>query len=97
MTSRKVFVYKNLHKDCWSIKQDGLVKAHTTDLDLCLIAPSASTSQGQGKGVGGAEEECPRRYQRIHRRPHECPLDKWGKRSTELATYNPYKYKSFVR
>ncbi len=27
--SRKVFVYKNLHKDCWSIKQDGLVKAHS--------------------------------------------------------------------
>ena len=25
---RKVFVYKNLHKDCWSLKQDGLVKAH---------------------------------------------------------------------
>ena len=31
---RKVFVYKNLHKDCWSIKQDGLVKAHTHDLEM---------------------------------------------------------------
>ena len=25
---RPVYVYKNLHKDCWSIKQHGLVKAH---------------------------------------------------------------------
>jgi 1,2-phenylacetyl-CoA epoxidase PaaB subunit len=33
-TARKVFVYKNLHKDCWSVKQDGLVKAHATELDL---------------------------------------------------------------
>ena len=33
-TARKVFVYKNLHKDCWSVKQDGLVKAHTTDIEL---------------------------------------------------------------
>ena len=26
--NRPVYVYKNLHKDCWSIKQHGLVKAH---------------------------------------------------------------------
>ena len=32
--SRKVFIYKNLHKDCWSIKQDGLVKAHVTEISL---------------------------------------------------------------
>ena len=33
-TARKVFVYKNLHKDCWSVKQDGLVKAHATEIEL---------------------------------------------------------------
>ncbi len=32
--SRKVFVYKNLHKGCWSIRQDGLVKAHTDNVTL---------------------------------------------------------------
>lgn len=26
--NRPVNVYRNLHKDCWSIRQDGLVKAH---------------------------------------------------------------------
>ena len=30
--NKKVFVYKNLHKDCWSVKQNGLVKMHTTQL-----------------------------------------------------------------
>ena len=32
--SRKVKVYRNLHKDCYSIKQDGLVKAHADKVDL---------------------------------------------------------------
>ena len=27
-SNRPVYVYKNLHKDCWSVKQHGLVKAH---------------------------------------------------------------------
>ena len=37
--SRKVFVYKNLHQNCWSIRQDGLVKAHTKYLYMwdCLF------------------------------------------------------------
>lgn len=32
--SRSVEVYKNLHKNCYSIKQDGLVKGHTHELSL---------------------------------------------------------------
>ena len=32
--SKKVFVYKNLHKDCWSVRQDGLVKAHADKLEM---------------------------------------------------------------
>ena len=32
--SRKVYVYRNLHKTCWSIKQDGLVKAHCETIQL---------------------------------------------------------------
>ena len=37
--SRKVFVYKNLHKNCWSVRQDGLVKAHAKCLYMwdCLF------------------------------------------------------------
>ena len=38
--SKKVFVYKNLHKDCWSIKQDGLVKAHSDKDPISLYETS---------------------------------------------------------
>jgi hypothetical protein len=32
--SRSVEVYRNLHKQCYSIKQDGLVKAHADEISL---------------------------------------------------------------
>lgn len=31
---RKVRVYRNLHKDCYSVKQDGLVKCHADQVTL---------------------------------------------------------------
>ena len=37
---RKVFVYKNLHKDCWSIRQDGLVKAHSDGSPISIYSAS---------------------------------------------------------
>ena len=32
--SRRVYVYKNLHRNCYSVRQDGLVKMHTDG--ICL-------------------------------------------------------------
>lgn len=32
--NKPVEVYRNLHKNCYSVRQDGLVKAHTDD--ICL-------------------------------------------------------------
>ena len=32
--SKKVRVYRNLHKDCFSVKQDGLVRCHTDHVTL---------------------------------------------------------------
>ena len=32
--SKPVKVYRNLHKGCWSIKQNGLVKAHSDEVNL---------------------------------------------------------------
>jgi hypothetical protein len=32
--SEPVRVYKNLHRNCWSVKQDGLVKVHTHHVNL---------------------------------------------------------------
>jgi len=32
--TKPVKVYRNLHKGCWSVKQDGLVKAHSDEINL---------------------------------------------------------------
>ena len=32
--SRKIEVYRNLHKKCWSVRQDGLVKFHCKRVNL---------------------------------------------------------------
>ena len=94
-TSRKVFVYKNLHKDCWSIKQDGLVKAHTHDLEMwdCAFHVNA---KGRAKvldeqrknvhaGIKGYIDE------------HGVSAIEYPLRANWSAvTYNPYKYDSFV-
>ena len=90
-TSRKVFVYKNLHKDCWSIKQGGLVKAHTTDLEMwdCAFHVNA-------KGRAKVLEE---KRKNVHAGIKGYLDDFHGVDPAALdkeVTYNPYKYDSFV-
>lgn len=90
-TSRKVFVYKNLHKDCWSVKQDGLVKAHTHDLEMwdCAFHVNA-------KGRAKVLEE---KRKNVHAGVKGYIDDFHGVDPVELSTevtYNPYKYDSFV-
>ena len=89
--SRKVFIYKNLHKDCWSLKQDGLVKAHTHDLSLfdCSFRVNAK----------GREKVLKEKRKNVHAGisgyidlPWQQPRP-----NIAIAMYNPYKYKSFVR
>ena len=95
--SRKVFVYKNLHKDCWSIKQDGLVKAHTTD--LCLFDCSFRVNKK------GREKVLEQKRKNVHAGISGYIEDRLGVIDArnpyyykyKLATYNPYKYTSFVR
>ena len=89
--SRKVFIYKNLHKDCWSVKQDGLVKMHTHDLSLfdCSFRVNA-------KGRAKVLKE---RRKNVHAGVIGYIDTEWvnSKPNIKLAMYNPYKYKSFVR
>jgi len=89
--SRKVFIYKNLHKDCWSIKQDGLVKAHTTDLSLfdCSFRVNAK----------GREKVLKERRKNVHAGISGYIDNFHGVDPAEISrvvTYNPYKYDSFV-
>lgn len=94
--SRKVFIYKNLHKNCWSLKQDGLVKAHVDDLSLfdCSFRVNA-------KGRAKVLEE---QRKNVHAGISGYIDLSWDHDSVsregqqaKLAMYNPYKYKSFVR
>jgi hypothetical protein len=90
-TSRKVFVYKNLHKDCWSIKQDGLVKAHATSVEMwdCSFRVNA-------KGRAKVLEE---KRKNVHAGVIgyiDCLGQGDFTRIEQQVTYNPYKYDSFV-
>lgn len=94
--SRKVFIYKNLHKNCWSVKQDGLVKMHTHDLSLfdCSFRVNAK----------GREKVLKEKRKNVHAGisgyidlPWEEENVSREGQAAKLAMYNPYKYKSFVR
>ena len=90
-TTRKVEVYKNLHKDCWSVKQDGLVKAHTTEIDLwdCAFQVNANLRQKVLK----------EKRKNVHAFVIGY-IDCLGQSELSVVdqevTYNPYKYKTFV-
>ena len=94
--SKKVFVYKNLHKDCWSIKQDGLVKAHTDNVTLYNVMMKVNQR--------GRERTIREQRKNVHAGisgylSSKFFSDAWDDiAEDELIeiTYNPYKYASFV-
>ncbi len=88
--SKKVFVYKNLHKDCWSIKQDGLVKAHTEEVRMwdCAFQVNA---KGRQKVLDEQRKNVHAGIKGYISTTEWETLD-----SATEVTYNPYKYDSFV-
>ena len=99
---RKVYVYKNLHLGCWSVKQDGRVKMHTTD--ICLFDCSFRVSQK------GRDRVLKEKRKNVHAGVSGYIVDRFptydepiyadnfkGTHTIKLAKYNPYKYSSFVQ
>jgi 1,2-phenylacetyl-CoA epoxidase PaaB subunit len=86
--SKKVFVYKNLHKDCWSVKQDGLVKAHTEEVRMwdCAFQVNA---KGRQKVLDEQRKNVHAGIKGYIDNDQQVP-------SGVEVTYNPYKYDSFV-
>ena len=90
--SRSVYVYRNLHKACWSIKQDGLVKAHadTVRLSDCEFRV----------GEKGRLRVIKEKKKNVHAGVVGfIPNDSFAGPSLQACdsiTYNPYKYKTFV-
>ena len=97
--ARKVFVYKNLHKDCWSIKQDGLVKAHSDNKPIRLYSAMMKVNKK------GRERVLKEKRKNVHAGisgyisypdPSFACWDGIGWWEMSPITYNPYKYESFV-
>ena len=95
--SRKVFIYKNLHKNCWSVKQDGLVKMHTTD--LCMYDCSFRVNKK------GREKVLKEKRKNVHAGISGYIDRPWVMNALavqtkfsnlKVATYNPYKHDTFV-
>lgn len=96
-TTKKVFVYKNLHKGCWSLKQGGLVKAHSDDKPIYLYECALKVNRK------GRERVLREKRKNVHAgisgyitEPHpsyQCLED--SDLQTEI-TYNPYNFSSFV-
>lgn len=92
--SKKVFVYRNLHKNCWSIKQDGLVKAHSESVHLkdCDFIVSQA----------GRDRVLKEKRKNVHAgikgilTYHNSDSSIRQNENKKEVTYNPYKYNSFV-
>lgn len=94
----KVFVYFNLHKRCWSIKalegpKKGLVISHakTVHLSDCTFKVSQS---GRSRVLSEKRKNVHAGVQGVLVSIQENPY--LGKSLSHNATYNPYKYDSFV-
>ena len=88
---RSVEVYRNLHRNCYSIKQDGLVKAHADELTLnhCTFHVNAN----------GRERVRETKRKEVHAwikgfLSDIMPVDppKWF----DQVFYNPYKNDTFM-
>lgn len=92
--NKPVFVYKNLHRDCWSVKQDGLVKTHAQNITM----HSCTFKVNQN----GREKVLTEKRKNVHAGVLGY-IEKWidldwekNHSTARPVTYNPYKYKNFV-
>jgi hypothetical protein len=90
MIGERVFVYRNLHKKCYSVKslKTGRVIAHVDSIDLVNFSFRVSKA--------GRERVLREKRKNVHAGVVgyvSCPVNKAY--STDV-TYNPYKYNSFV-
>lgn len=107
LKGRRVFVYKNLHADCWSVKdrQTGHVVAHADRVELSDVELKVSEAgrervlKEQRKnvhaGVVGTLETLVADMPKLPSATY-----RFGRRDVSAQavpiTYNPYKYETFV-
>ena len=89
--SKPVYVYRNLHKNCLSVQQDGIVRCHADNIVL-----SCSEFKVSDKGREKVRRE---RKKNVHakikgyavKNPSEIISNNWHK-----CYYNPYKTDYFM-
>lgn len=90
MIGERVFVYRNLHKKCYSVKslKTGRVIAHVDSIDLINVSFRVSQA--------GRNRVLREKRKNVHAGVVgyvSCPL---GAEHSVSVTYNPYKFDSFV-
>jgi hypothetical protein len=104
---QKVFVYRNLHQDCWSVKskKTGRVVAHADTVQLSNVDFKVSEtgrqrvlrekSKNVHAGLVGTLEHFTERGSEIPSATYVNGQDCDSKNNVSI-TYNPYKYSQFV-
>jgi hypothetical protein len=87
--SRRVAVYRNLQGNCWSLQQDGLVKAYAQDVVLEDCKWTVQPAGNRWVRENGRKKV--HAFVRGYIRPVAIKSD-W---SPMAVTYNPYKMQSF--
>ncbi len=93
--SRPVQVYRNLHRDCWSIRQDGLVKAYSDVVhltDTIFIVKDA----GRRRVLRDKVKEV-HAWLKGFIHPNPESIRAFGDERWRRVTYNPYKNKQFIQ
>ena len=93
---RRVYVYRNLHKDCWSVRQGGRIVAHVDKITL-KNARFLVSQAGRNKVLREKRKN-------VHAGISGYPVDEqemWNYHSefyshARKVLYNPYKYDHFV-
>jgi len=90
MNGERVFVYRNLHKKCYSVKslKTGRVIAHVDSIDLINVSFRVSQS--------GRERVLRERRKNVHAGVVGYIASSNDTNYSMDVTYNPYKYNSFV-
>ena len=88
--SRKVEVYFNLHKKCWSIRQAGVPVVHADFIEI--KDPQFVVQQGGNARVRREKKK------NVHAFVRGYLTERVGifPKNQKLVTYNPYKHTSFV-
>lgn len=83
--TKPVYVYKNLHKDCWSIKQNGLVVAYLDEVFLEKVEMVVS--------IKGRDRVINEQRKNVHAFLKGFIIS--VNNASKLFSYNPYKFGYF--